>query len=115
MPTTTMNDQDKPQTGIQKVIDSKLPLPWLLGSSAMILLAMGGLFAKMDNVTAAVQELSRKSETRDERMNLISNAIAETRSISMGNTASIVRSEKDIETMRRDIEDLRKTQRWLPK
>lgn len=112
---STVIEQTKPQTGMQKMIDSKVPLVWVMSTSAAILIAMGGLFAKVDTMTTQVTDLVKKSESRDDRMNLISSAIAETRGLTMTNIQSINRSEKDIEMMRRDIDDLRKTQRWLPK
>ena len=52
----------------QKLIDNKLPLPWLIGSAGAIVFAMGGLFMKLESVSASIAKIEAKADSRDEKI-----------------------------------------------
>lgn len=51
-----MNDQDE-RMQANRIIDLKLPLSWLLSSAATIVLAIVGMFFKLDQLGTDVAEL----------------------------------------------------------
>ena len=98
-----------------KVIDAKLPLTWLITSAVAVILAMGGVFMKLDNVSVALSKLEAKTDSRDERINLLAQTQIQQQGKNDTQDAQIVRSQSDIVDLKRDIDEIRKSQRWMPK
>lgn len=99
----------------QKIIDAKLPLPWLIGSVCAIVFSFGGLFFKVDAVGQSVAKLEQKTDTRDERISTLAATLIQQQGKNDTQDAQIQRNAADIGEIKRDVEDLRKSQRWMPK
>lgn len=55
----------------QRVIDTKIPVTWLITSVCGIILAIGGVFVRVDNMAATITKIDNKAEVRDERFNVV--------------------------------------------
>lgn len=99
----------------QKIIDAKLPLPWLIGCASAIVFSMGGVFFKLDNVTTSINKLEAKTDNRDDRISAIMQSLIQQQGKNDTQDAQILRAQTDITEVRRDVEDIRKSQRWMPK
>ena len=99
----------------QKIIDAKLPLPWLIGSACAVIFSMGGLFVKLDAVGTALTKLEVKTDTRDDRINLLTQSLIQQQGKNDIQDAQIQRNASDITDLKNSNEDIRKTQRWMPK
>ncbi|QBZ71747.1 hypothetical protein [Pseudomonas phage KP1] len=103
----------------QKIIDAKFPLPWLIGSASAIVFSMGGVFVKLDGMSAALNKIETKAEVRDtrtdERINVIAQGLIQQSGRNDTQDAQLARAQSDINEVKRDVEDLRKSERWMPK
>jgi septal ring factor EnvC (AmiA/AmiB activator) len=99
----------------QKIIDAKLPLPWLIGCATAIVFSMGGVFVKLDAVGSSLTKLEAKTDNRDERINVLAQSLIQQQGKNDTQDAQIIRAQSDITDIRRDVDDLRKSQRWMPK
>ncbi|WVW77383.1 hypothetical protein Bhz58_00052 [Stenotrophomonas phage vB_SmaS_Bhz58] len=99
----------------QKIIDAKLPLPWLIGSACAVVFSMGGVFVKLDAVGASLTKLEAKTDTRDERISTLAQSLIQQAGKNDAQDAQITRNAADITDLKRDVEDIRKSQRWMPK
>lgn len=98
----TMSD-----TAIPK-IETKFPLPWVLGCTVVIALSLGGVMAKLDNLAVNVGELRAKMESRDERINANAQAIAL-------HSNMLDRVQTDVKSLQVSVDDLRRNQRVVLK
>lgn len=99
----------------QKIIDAKLPLPWLIGCATAIVFSMGGVFVKLDAVGSSLSKLEAKTDNRDERISTLAQSLIQQAGKNDTQDAQITRNAADITDLKRDVEDIRKSQRWMPK
>lgn len=99
----------------QKIIDAKLPLPWLIGCATAIVFSMGGVFVKLDAVGSSLSKLEAKTDNRDERISSLMQTLIQQQGKNDTQDAQIQRNASDISDVKRDVEELRKSQRWMPK
>lgn len=98
-----------------KLIDEKLPLTWLIGSAAAIVIAFATVVVKLDNVTSSLTKLELKTDQRDDRITLLIQNIAEVKGKNDTQQTQIDRNYQDLTEVKRNIEDLRRNQKWLTK
>ena len=98
-----------------KIIDAKLPLPWLIGSACAVVFSMGGVFVKLDAIGQSVTKLERKTDMRDERISTLAATLIQQQDKNDSQEAQIQRNAAEIGEIKRDVEDLRKSQRYMPK
>lgn len=99
----------------QKIIDAKLPLPWLIGSACAIVFSMGGVFVKLDAVGSAVSKIEAKTDSRDERISTLAQSLIAIQGRNDVQDAQIQGTQSEVRDMKRDIEEIKKSQRWMPK
>lgn len=99
----------------QKIIDAKLPLPWLIGSACAVVFSMGGVFVKLDSVGQSLTKLEAKTDTRDERLSALAQTLIQQAGKNDVQDAQIIGVQNETRDLRRDVEDLKKNQRWMPK
>ena len=99
----------------QKIIDAKLPLPWLIGSACAIVFSMGGVFVKLDAVGSAVQKIEAKTDSRDERINVLAQTLIQQQGKNDVQDAQMSATQNEVRDLRRDVEEIKKNQRWMPK
>ncbi len=99
----------------QKIIDAKLPLPWLIGSVCAVVFSMGGVFVKLDAVGVSLTKLEAKTDTRDERISSLMQTLIRQQGKNDAQDAQIQRNASDISDVKRNVEELRESQRWMPK
>jgi len=104
----------------QKIIDLRLPLTWLIGATVSIVVSMATFYAKVDGMASkqadlqhSIDSLQDKIEKRDETVSGIQNSIMLIQGKNDTQQSQIDRATNDITDMRRDIEDIRKTQRGV--
>lgn len=110
-----MSAQQQPEQGRQTVIDTKFPLSWLIGCSAMIVFSMGGVAFKVSAMADTLGKIETKSDARDDKTMLIQQMVL----ISQGKletvTANVNRNSTDIADMKRDIAEMQRSKTWAPK
>jgi hypothetical protein len=99
----------------QKIIDAKLPLPWLIGCACAVVFSMGGVFVKLDAVGIALTKMEAKTDLRDERITTLSTALIQQQGRNETQDAQINRNQSDIAEIKRDLDEIGKNQRWMPK
>lgn len=99
----------------QRIIDAKLPLPWLIGSACAIVFSMGGVFVKLDAVGSSVAKLEAKTDTRDDRINVLAQTLIQQQGKNDVQDAQITGVQNEARDLRRDVEEIKKNQRWMPK
>lgn len=99
----------------QKIIDAKLPLPWLIGCATAIVFSMGGVFVKLDAVGSSLTKLEAKTDNRDERISALMQTLIQQQGKNDTQDAQISRNQSDISDLKRDVEEVKKSQRWMPK
>lgn len=99
----------------QKVIDAKLPLTWLIGTAAAVVFSMGGVFFKLDSVSSSLTKLEAKTDNRDDRITTLAASLIQQQGKNDTQDAQITRAQSDISDIRRDVDEIRKSQRWMPK
>lgn len=98
-----------------KIIDAKLPLPWLIGSACAVVFSMGGVFVKLDSVGASLTKLEAKTDTRDDRINVLAQTLIQQQGKNDVQDAQITGVKNEARDLRRDVEEIKKNQRWMPK
>lgn len=99
----------------QKIIDAKLPLPWLIGSACAVVFSMGGVFVKLDAVGASLTKLEAKTDNRDDRISTLAQSLIQQQGKNDVQDSQITGVQNETRDLRRDVEDLKKSQRWMPK
>jgi hypothetical protein len=92
-----------------RIIETKIPLTWLVTSVLSVVLAFGGLFVKVDNATSAVSELKAKIESRDDRMTMLIQGLTEVKGVNSMQQSQIDRVQTDLIDVRRDLIDVRQS------
>lgn len=98
-----------------KIIDAKLPLPWLIGSACAVVFSMGGVFVKLDSVGASLSKLEAKTDTRDDRINVLAQTLIQQQGKNDVQDAQIIGVQNEARDLRRDVEEIKKNQHWMPK
>lgn len=99
----------------QRIIDAKLPLPWLIGCACAIVFSMGGVFVKLDNVNTALNKIEAKTDNRDDRITTLAATLIQQQGKNDTQDAAILRIQTDVIEIRRTLDETRKNQRWMPK
>lgn len=86
-----------------RIIDTKLPLAWLIGSAAMVIFAMGGIYIKLDTVSVALAKLEAKVDQRDDRIGLLQNTVTQTQGKTETQQNEINRLGQDVSDLKRSI------------
>lgn len=111
-----MNRSTTTQTGsYMKIIDAKLPLPWLIGSVCAVVFSIGGVFVKLDAVGTSLTKLEAKTDVRDDRINVLSQSLIQQSGKNDVQDAQLDSVQSETRDIRRDVEELKKNQRWMPK
>lgn len=98
-----------------RFVDMKITITWLISAAASVVLALGGVYLKLDNVSNTVSELKVKTDIRDERISEVRSSIEQIKGANDVQNVTLTRHTQDIVDLRRDIDDIRKNQRWMPK
>lgn len=105
-----------------KWIEMKLPLVWLLSAAGFVIAGMLGLYLQFQNygrdintLTKAVNRLEDKMENRDDRIGVLVQSTIEIKSQLTAQDLRMLRTEADIKEVRHNIEEVRRSQRWMPK
>lgn len=110
-----MTAQQQPTQGHQTVIDTKFPLSWLIGCSCAIVFSMGGFAVQVNSMSSALAKMDSKMDDRDDRVNLMQQTILIAQGKADNMAASIQRNSQDILDLRRDLEEIKRKQPWVPK
>lgn len=103
------------EKGNSTVIDTKFPLSWLIGCSAAIVFSMGGFAFQVNSMSNALSKIEVKTDARDERLNMMNQAILVRQGKDEAQDDKIVRLNADMAEVRRDIDELKRKQTWAPK
>lgn len=98
-----------------KIIDAKLPLWWLIGSACAVVFSMGGVFVKLDSVGTALTKIEAKTDSRDDRINVLAQSLIQQQGKNDVQDAQMQAMENEARYLRRDVEEIKKNQRWMPK
>lgn len=110
-----MTAHEQPTQGKQTVIDTKFPLSWLIGCSCAIVFSMGGFAVQVNSMSSALAKMDAKSDARDDRVNLLQQTVLIAQGKADNMASSITRNASDIADLKRDIEELKRSNRWTPK
>jgi predicted small secreted protein len=107
---------------IQKIIELKFPITWLLGVAFLICSVAVTAYFKFDGygkdiqaLTETVKTLSAKTDNRDDRIGAIIQSTIEIKAGQNGAELRLARAEADLRELRANIEEVRRNQRWIPK
>lgn len=110
--------ENKPKT----FIEMKLPLVWLLSSVAIICGALLSMYVTfvgygktIEGLTKTVERLDTKTDTRDERLSTLLQTTIEIKAQLSEQDRRLMRNETDIKELRGNVEEIRRSQRWIPK
>lgn len=106
--TESQPDSESRALKLPRAIDGKIPLTWLVSSAVSMILAFGGIFAKLETVTSSIQRLDARSEQRDERVGLLLSDIAVLRGEHTAHKNEASRLAKELERLREDYERFRR-------
>lgn len=95
-------------------IDTKLPLPWLLGCAAAIIFSLGGVSFQVSTIAATVSKIENKSDIRDDRLNIVVQSVAVQANESRNIQSQVSQLGSQLGEARRDIDAIRDKQRWVP-
>lgn len=98
-----------------KIIDAKLPLPWLIGSACAVVFSMGGVFVKLDAVGTALTKIEAKTDTRDDRISTLAQSLIQQQGKNDVQDAQVSALQNETRELRRDVEEVKKSIRWMPK
>lgn len=87
------------------IVDTKLPLSWVIGCAAVIVFAMGANLYKLDVLTASINKIESRSDKTVDTIGAHSQSIVLQQAQNDRNTS-------DIATLKRDVDEL-KTKRWI--
>ena len=94
-----MSDQNK-----QTVIETKLPLPWLIGCAAAIIFSLGGLYVKVDSLINTFDKINERLEKQNDSFNTVNQNVlilgGRVDSISVKTDANT----KDIDSLKQDLD-----------
>ena len=110
-----LNDESKdPHSNAhRKMVDTKIPLYWLIGSAIAIVFSMGIAYAKLDSVAATQEKMLLASQSRDSQINTLQSAIAQTQGVNSNQDIRLNRFGSDMEEVRKDIRQLQEQRRSL--
>ena len=107
---------------VQKIIELKLPLTYLITAVVTLLFALGGLYVKFDTLSQTVTRLDTKTDQRDDRIQVLLQTSVEIKSQISAQDQRMIRAESDVKEIRADFNSLRNevnrlnaNQRWMPK
>lgn len=113
-----MNDQPK----VQRIIEMKFPITWLIGFAMLLSSGILAVYTKFTDygrdiqvLTATVNNLNAKTDTRDDRITAVVQEMIQVKAASAALTERVIRTEGDLKESRGVIEELRRNQRWMPK
>jgi len=113
-----MNDQPK----VQRIIEMKFPITWLIGFAMLLSSGILAVYTKFTDygrdiqvLTATVNNLNAKTDTRDDRITAVVQEMIQVKAGSAALTERMSRAESDLKESRGVIEELRRNQRWMPK
>lgn len=116
------DEMNSDQPKIQKIIEIKFPITWLLGVAFLIISIVATAYFKFDGygreiqaLTQTVERLSTKTDTRDERISAVLTTTIEIKAAQTNQDQRLIRTESDIRDLRLRVEELNRTQRWMPK
>ncbi len=89
-------------------IDSKLPLPWLLVCTATIAIALGGVFAKLDTVSATLKDVQSDIKARDANQVIVNQTVAL-------QDVAIKQVQAEVTGLKSSVAELQRNQRFYPK
>lgn len=85
-------------------LDTKVPLTWVIGAAVTVIVAFSVNTYKVDMLVKAVEKIETKADTRDDKINTLTQSIIQQQSQTSRNT-------EDIGEIKRDVNQL-KLQRW---
>lgn len=98
----------------QRVIDTKIPLTWLVGCAAAIVFSLGGVSFQVSNIAGAVAKIEVKSDLRDDRLNAVVQTVAVQASESRSMQSQMSSFGTQLLEVRRDVDQIKDKQRWTP-
>lgn len=104
-----------PKIQIQRMVEMKLPLTWLMSSVVAILFGFGVLYQKFDTMQVNFTKLDAKTDIRDDRMQTLIQSTIETKAQISAQDQRLIRLESDQKDLRTTVESIRNVQRWAPK
>lgn len=123
--TNQMNEQademtDQPK--VQKIIEMKFPITWLIGTAGVLLSLSAAAYFKFDGygkdiqtLTKTVETLASRTETRDDRITAVMQEIIQVKASQTNLVDRLQRAESDLKDSRNTVEEVRRNQRWMPK
>lgn len=89
------------RTSSPAVIETKLPLWWILASVTAIVFSMGGVFVRLESVTVSLTKIETKLDTQDRRMGQFAENLGEIRSVNNVQQMQIDRASADLNEISR--------------
>lgn len=96
------------------IVEMKLPLPWLIGSASAILLAMGGLFAKMDSVTSTLTKIEVRADSEASQKALLTQTVITLQGDNKTQQVQIDSNKSEIAEIKTAVRQLQQT-RTIPR
>lgn len=94
-----------------KIIDMRLPLPWLLASVISIVFSIGGVFVKLNTVSESLVKMEIKTDLRDSKIINLAEMLIEQKGKNEMQDEQIKRTQADIGELKDSISDVRKSTR----
>jgi len=98
----------------ERVIETKLPLTWLIGCAAAIIFSLGGVSFQVSTIAATVSKIEVKSDLRDDRLNTVVQSVAVQANESRNIQSQVTQLGSQMVEVRRDVEAIKDKQRWVP-
>lgn len=109
------NETQTNTDGATVKFEPKLPLWSVIASAVAVVFSMGGVIVKLDSIGVSLVKLEQKTDTRDERIQTVQQTVLTMQGKNDMQDAQLSRIAVDFADMKRDVEEIRKHQRWAPK
>lgn len=88
-------------TSSPAMIETKLPLWWILASVTAIVFSVGGLYVRLDSVAVLLNKIETKLDAQEVRMSRFSESLGEVRSVNNIQQMQIDRATTDLNEISR--------------
>lgn len=105
---------NKPNEGVVKLLDFRLPLAWLISSAVMVSVSLGGLYMEVSDVSKQLTLIEAANDTRDTKLTNILQDLATASGKSDTEQVEITADETSIANINSEITDIQKNIKWMP-
>lgn len=86
-----------------RIIQTQLPLTWLIATAATIVFSFGVMFAELNAVTALVKSIEDKIDKRDQSIAILQTQVITGEGKNLMQDAAILRVNSDVQDLRHEF------------